>query len=83
MNPYIEIIKHMQFEGAKNNPPTIQLGQMIDEHTLKLGDLQITKENLLFADYLLTNGLKVGDIVAVMPTADRQMYIVLCRVVSV
>lgn len=100
MNPYVEIIKEMQKQGEKLNPPTIEIGTMINSNTLKLGDLQVTRSNLLIADYLVkdykrqvsvdgnapnehkfTDGLKQGDMVAVLPTADGQKYIILCKVV--
>ncbi len=81
MNPYIEILKHMQDQGAKYNPPSIQLGEMINSNTCKIGDLQIDKDNLLIADDLLN--IKAGDIVAVIPTNDMQTYIILARVVKV
>ncbi|WP_273092346.1 DUF2577 domain-containing protein [Clostridium thermopalmarium] len=109
MDPYVEILTHMRNEGAKFNPPSVQLGEMISSDTLKLGELQITKSNLYFADYLLKgyerqitfeiskedntkekmsvtyktdDELKPGDIVAVLPTEDRQTYIILAKVVS-
>ena len=53
MNPYAEIIKEMQKQGGKLNPPTIEIGTMINSNTLKLGDLQVTRSNLLIADYLV------------------------------
>lgn len=52
-DPYDGILKHMRNEGAKFNLPGIQLGEMVNSNTLKIGDLQIDKDNLLIADYLL------------------------------
>jgi len=54
-NPYIDFIKQMQMHGAKNNPPNIQLGEVIssDPLTAKIGDLQLNANNLLVSDYLL------------------------------
>lgn len=78
----------MRTQGAKYNTPYVQLGVVVspDPLTIKLGDLQIGKENLLVAEYLLpsylTDGLKAEDIVALTPTLDEQTYIVLARVVS-
>lgn len=128
MDAYIKLLKHMQEQGSKNNPPSIQLGEMVNSNTLKIGDLQIDKSNLLIADYLLkdykrkikiplvtatgitesqsvgehgshshnvtsigindveinfNDTLKTGDIVAVIPTNDMQIYIILARVVKV
>ncbi|MGB9813537.1 MAG: DUF2577 domain-containing protein [Thermovenabulum sp.] len=129
-NPYSTLIKIMREQGAKYNPPSIQIGQVISPPpniVIKIGDLQVDKDNILIADYLLptyqrqisipmTSGagimsseivgdhgththtiyqleisqgkiqtqdtLKSGDLVAVMPTEDRQTYIVLAKVVS-
>lgn len=101
-NPYSELVKIMQEQGAKFNPPTIEIGEVISPNPLKirLGDLQIDKDNILINDFLLqgyqrqfkVNGitneyeaidtLKKGDLLAILPTEDRQTYIVLCKVVS-
>jgi len=45
----------MREQGGKNNTPYVQVGIVVaaDPLTIKLGDLQIGKENLLVADYLL------------------------------
>jgi len=111
----------MRTQGGKNNTPYVQVGVVVaaDPLTIKLGDLQIGKENILVADYLildytrkitipttpasgstteesvtsigipdgditLTDGLKVNDIVALIPTLEdeEQTYIVLARLVS-
>ena len=56
-NPYSEIINHMRTQGGKNNTPYVQVGVVVASNplTVKLGDLQIGKRNLLVADYLLPN----------------------------
>jgi hypothetical protein len=140
-NPYSSLIEHMRTQGGKNNTPYVQIGVIVsaDPLTVQLGDLQIGKDNLLVADYLLPDytrkyelrgdiqfnengsfgatdsatvgdhgshshsltgididtddttqsgdltfkdGLKIDDIVALIPTLDEQTYIVLARVVS-
>lgn len=45
----------MREQGGKNNSPYVQVGVVVSEDplTIKLGDLQIGKANLLVADYLL------------------------------
>jgi len=47
----------MREQGAKYNTPYVQIGVVIsaDPLTIKLGDLQIDKDNLLVTDYLLPN----------------------------
>ena len=56
-NPYSELIGHMRTQGGKNNTPYVQVGVVVsvDPLTIKLGDLQIGKDNLLVAEYLLPN----------------------------
>jgi len=117
-DPYVRLLEHMKVQGAKLNTPYVQIGIVVspDPLTIKLGDLQIGKENLLVADDLLpgyarkitipttpatggtttgsitsigipeadltlTDGLKADDIVALIPTLDGQIYIVLARLV--
>ncbi|WP_407308535.1 DUF2577 domain-containing protein [Desulfosporosinus sp. SB140] len=118
-NPYSALLNHMRTQGSKNNTPYVQIGLVVSLNplTLKLGDLQIGKENLLAADYVLpnyerkinipttpasgsttegsvtsvgvpdgeikfTDGLRVDDLVALIPTLDEQTYIILAKVVS-
>lgn len=56
-NPYSTMIKLMQNHGAKLNPPSIQLGQVISSTPLAIGtsDIQLNSNNLLIPDYLLDN----------------------------
>lgn len=51
-NPYLTILDVMKKQGQNENP-SITLGKVINPTTVQVGDLQITKENLYFADYLL------------------------------
>ncbi len=54
-NPYSKIIEQMKKQGASSNPPSIEIGEVISPNplTIKIGDLQIDKDNILIADYLL------------------------------
>lgn len=54
-NPYSKIIEQMKKQGASSNPPSIEIGEVIlpNPLTIKIGDLQIDKDNILIADYLL------------------------------
>jgi hypothetical protein len=117
-NPYTDMLMAMQRQGAKLNPPSIQIASVVASPPnliIKIGELQIDKNNIYVADFLLSNyqreisipestatgttsngtiesvgiadvkmtskdALSVGDSVAVMPTADRQTYIILCKV---
>ena len=58
MNPYSEIIKLIQIYGASYNPPSIQIGEVISpppDIVIRVGDLQVDKDNILISDYLLPN----------------------------
>ena len=119
-NPINNLYAVMRRQGAKLNPPAVQIGQVISpppDLVIKIGDLQIDKDNILLADYLnegyqrteslastaatgqttdgtissigFDNGtmiyktnLQVNDLVAVIATYDKQIYIVLCKVVD-
>ena len=51
-NPYLTILDVIKKQGDVGTP-FITLGKVINPTTIQVGDLQITKENLYFADYLL------------------------------
>lgn len=151
-NPYLKILGLMEKHGQTYNTPSIEIGYVVSPEplTVKIGDLQLTKEDLLIADYLLKeykraykqlgkmsfssdvkgetestiglacqkpidhshklknievkeaevtiegkgeddsdkylwfkDGLKKDDKLAILPTGDRQLYIVLARLVKV
>lgn len=55
-NPYAGIVNLMREQGGKNNSPDIMLGEVLTpfpELTIKTGDVQLDKDNLLMADYLM------------------------------
>jgi len=128
-NPYSKLIEQMKKQGASSNPPAIEIGEVASPNplTIRVGGLQLNKNNILIADYLLkgyrreikipeaaaigeTNNvsigdygthkhtvdkigineveitfldaLKQGDKLAILPTKDKQTYIILARVVS-
>ncbi len=56
-NPYSKMIEIMQKESANTNPPITQIGKVISPQPLiiEVGDLQVDKDNILIADYLLQN----------------------------
>jgi len=78
-NQYVEFIEHMQLNGMKYNPPSIQKGVMINTKTLRVGDLQITSKNIYVASDLV---LKAGDQVATIAAVNGQTYFILCKVVN-
>lgn len=124
-NPYSKLLDIMSRAGGKNNPPSIEIATVIQEPpnlVVKIRELEIDKDNLLIADYLLENHsrkmafqdgsptgstlvsgdhshgiasigvetefvtkctLRKGDIVAVLPTVDKQLFIILARLSEV
>lgn len=56
-NPYSKMVEIMRSQGAVSNPPSIQIGIVMEPPpnlVIKVNDLQIDKDNLLISDYLLT-----------------------------
>lgn len=111
-NPYSKMVELMKKQGASSSPPSIQIGEVIEPPPnliIKVNDLQIDKDNILIADYLLkeekyirqfktssdkvnwsstnyikfVDTLKKGELLAVMPVEDKQLYIVLARLKEV
>ncbi len=56
-NPYSGIINIMREQGAKNNAPNLMLGKVVSTSPLliQVGDIQLDKDNLYVADYLMPN----------------------------
>lgn len=55
-NPYSNLIGIIQKQGASSNPPTLQIGIVIEPPPnliIRVNDLPIDKDNILIADYLL------------------------------
>lgn len=56
-NPYSKLIEQMRKQGGSVNSPDIQIGRVVSPSPLvvQIGDLQVDRDNLLIADYLLGN----------------------------
>ena len=98
-NPYSKMLKLIQGEGSKLNPPTIELGIIvsIEPLVIKIGGLQLDKDNLLVAEHLLTHKrilkytdsqeyelettLNNGNMVVCYAVLDGQKYVVLEKVI--
>ncbi len=68
-NPYSKMVELMKKQGATSNPPSVQIGEVISPNplTIRIGDLQIDKDNILIADYLLKDykrKIKIPEVVA-------------------
>ncbi|UWG96394.1 DUF2577 domain-containing protein [Dehalobacter sp. DCM] len=62
-NPYSDLVKIMQTQGKKYNPPYIRIGQVtnpLPKIRIKLEDLQLDQDNLVMADALLDHGLRAS-----------------------
>lgn len=50
---YAEMLEMMRAQGAKDNPPILQLGVMLSSNSVKIDDLTLYPEDLYIADYLV------------------------------
>lgn len=53
MSPYERLIKVIREEGAKNNPPMIELGTMVSEKRCDIGGVILEAEDLYIAEHLM------------------------------
>lgn len=93
MSVYEDLVGEIRRQSASAGAPGIEMAVMKGPTTLMLGDMEITAENLMFAEILLNplvtkvDGeghllpLKAGDTVAVQRMSDA-LYIVLGKLVS-
>lgn len=81
-NPYSKIIQQMKKQGKTVNSPSIQIGRVVSPKplTVQIGDLQIDMDNILISDCIKDELIK-DDGLAILPTSDRQTYIILAKVV--
>ena len=79
-NPYSLILGTLKQDNNTSNGVTI--GNVISPNPLvvQVGDLQIDKDNILISHGL---NLVKGDKIAVFPTQDKQIYIILARLKEV
>ncbi len=57
MDPYVKILNTMKSKGAESNSPTICVGQVISPPPnliVQTKDLQLYKDDIYIADYLLS-----------------------------
>lgn len=62
-NPYSDLVTMMQSQGAKNNPPFVMLGKVINslpDLLIMIGDLQVDLDNLLLAEDLVEHRRQTG-----------------------
>lgn len=90
MNPYEKIISQMRREGARGNEKGVFLGEMESATEVNAGGLLLEREDLLFAEHLLTGyvaedgtkigALKKGDTV-LLKRLSAEKYAVIERVI--
>ena len=51
MNGYEKLIMTIRKEGARNNPPSLFIGEMTSKNECAIGSLSLDKEDLLFAEH--------------------------------
>lgn len=49
-----DLVRIIQEEGGKNNPPGIELAVMTGAKSCKIGDFQLSETDLLFSEHLLS-----------------------------
>lgn len=64
MNGYEKLIMTIRKEGARNNPPSLFIGEMTSKNECAIGSLSLDKEDLLFAEHLTKRAVSEIDIKA-------------------
>ena len=64
MNGYEKLIMTIRKEGARNNPPSLFLGEMTSKDECLIGSLTLDKDDLLFAEHLTKKVVSEIDIKA-------------------
>lgn len=82
-NPFETLVEVIREQGSVKNPPSIMLGEVVSTTPFiaQAAGIPIYADDVLIAEYLIDNIVN-GDKVAIMPTADKQIFIILCKVVK-
>lgn len=85
MGSYEEMLTLMRQQAASRGNDDIQLAEMTGSNSLKIGDMTLTSEDLMFDDSLVhppdgKRALQAGDTVAIMRFSDT-LYLVLGKMV--
>lgn len=79
---FAKLLVMMREQGSKDNPTTLELGEMLSPNTCTVGELPLDEDDLLINSSLKGKLVK-GDLVALMQLFDQEEYVILCKVVSV
>lgn len=81
-NPYNGILNLIKEQNKNSSSSTVVIGKVINSNPLaiSIGELFLNSE-----DFMVNENIKSfnkGDTLAMMPTSNKQKYIVLCKVVK-
>ena len=88
-NPYSELAQHIKRFG-NNNAGTLEIGEIISLSPMRVrldkpnNQQLVLEEDDLMINYNITKPeetLRIGDKVAIMPTGNKQLYVILAKVV--
>lgn len=77
INAYEKIIKTMRQEGARNNPQTLEIGEVKKASPLevKLGALELDKDDVLFCESLKNKSLSKGNLILMYRIEEKFILI--------
>lgn len=78
---FARLLEMMREQGGKDNPTTLELGEMLSSDTCTVGELPLDEDDL-YINASLKGKLEKGDLVALMQLSDQDEYVILCKVVS-
>lgn len=80
-NPYKEIVNILKQQN-NNSSSAVTIGKVISTNPLaiSIGELFLDKEDLMVNESI--KNFKDGDLLAMVPTTNKQKYIILCKVVN-
>lgn len=80
-NPYNGIINIIKQQN-NNSSSAVALGKVTSTNPLaiSIGELFLDKEDLMVNENI--KNFKEGDLLAMVPTTNKQKYIILCKVVN-
>ncbi len=81
-DPFNNLLEIMENAGEPNSGAPFFIGTVRTSNplTVEIGDIAITRDNMRI-NQTLSSGLRSGEEVALLASADGQQYILLCRVV--
>nr|WP_302599710.1 DUF2577 family protein [uncultured Cellulosilyticum sp.] len=80
-NPYNGILSIIKQQNNTSSPAVV-IGKVISNNPLSvsIGELFLDREDLMVNENI--KGFNQGDTLAMVPTSNKQKYIILCKVVN-